>query len=139
MVPSEAYDFSNWPRRDEKKRRRVEAAVKRLIRVYGLRPDTAQTLSDGICELYRDLVAQKSLDDQERQYRQWAHPKVRAHAVRTANASGNEVSAYVADAREHAAHMIRLEDLQRRNSRPWQGKSSKRSRCHAITAPCNVR
>src|ERR1700682_4224093 len=48
MDPSEAYDIRSWPRRDEKKRRRVEAANDGLIRRYGLPPETAQALSEGI-------------------------------------------------------------------------------------------
>jgi hypothetical protein len=46
------------PSRDEEKRRRVEAAVERLIRRDGLTPDRARTLSEGIYGLYRNLVAQ---------------------------------------------------------------------------------
>ena len=70
MDPSEAYDFFNSRRRrDDKKRQHVEAAVEVLIRRYGLPPETAQVLSEGIYGLYRNLVAQKSLDDQDRQYR----------------------------------------------------------------------
>jgi hypothetical protein len=120
MVPGEAYDFSNWPRRDNDKLRLVEAAVEALLTSYGLPADAAQALSDTIYRLYRNLVAQKFLDDQERQYRKWAHPKVCALAVRTAHASGTEVSAFVADAREFAAHMIRLETLERRNLGRWK-------------------
>ena len=39
MHHSEAYDPNTRPRRHEEKRRRVEAAVERLIRVYGLTPE----------------------------------------------------------------------------------------------------
>jgi hypothetical protein len=104
-------------RRDEDKRRRVEAAVEELRRRYGLPPGTAQVLSEEIYRHYRDLLAQKSLDDQDRHYRQSQSRAEQDLAVRTANASSAEtdVSAYVADAREFAAHMIRLESLERRN------------------------
>jgi hypothetical protein len=43
MDPSEAYDFFNSRRRrDEKRRRPVEAAVEGLIRHYGLLPEKAR-------------------------------------------------------------------------------------------------
>ena len=75
----------------------------------------ARALSDGFYRCYRDLVALKLFDDQDRQYRRWVGPQVRALAVRTAGASGAQVSGYIADAREHATRMIRLEVLERRN------------------------
>jgi hypothetical protein len=114
MDHSEACDFSSRRRRDDAKRRRVEAAVDGLVRRYGLPLDAALTLSEGIYGLYRKLITQKSLDDQDRQHREWKH---HAHdfAERTANASDTEVSVYVADMREFAAHMIRLDTHERRN------------------------
>ena len=115
MDPSEAYDFNSRRRRDEHKRRRVEAAVERLIRAFGLPPETGEALSEGVYALYRNLVAQKNLDDQDRQYRKMKRRAERELAVRTATASGPESSAYFALAREFAAHMIRLETLERRN------------------------
>jgi hypothetical protein len=114
MDPSEAGDFKGRRRRDEQKRRRVEAAVEGLIRRDGLPPDTAKALSGGIYGRYRNLVAQKSLDDQDRHCSEWNH-WARDLAKRTANASDTEVSAYVANMREFAAHMIRLKTLERRN------------------------
>lgn len=101
-------------RRDDAKRRGVEAAVERLICHYGLPPDRAQRLSEGIHDLYRDLVAQKSLDLQIRNYGKAQRRAERALAARTANASDCE-SEYVADAREFAARMIRLDNLEKRN------------------------
>ncbi len=116
MDPSETYDFFNSRRRrDEEKRHHVEAAVEGLIRRYGLLPEKAHALNEGIYGLYRNLVAQKSLDDQDRQYRKMMRRAERELAVRTATPSGTESSAYLADAREFAAHMIRLEILERRN------------------------
>jgi hypothetical protein len=116
MDPSEAYEFINSRRRrDEKKRHHVETAVEGLISRYGLLPETAHALNEGIYGLYRNVVAQKILDDQDRQYRQMIRRAERELAVRTATASGTESSAYLADAREFAAHMIRLETLERRN------------------------
>jgi hypothetical protein len=114
MDPSEASDFNNRRRRDEQKRRRVEAAIEGLIRRDALPPHTAQALSEGIYRLYRNLVAQKSFDDQDRHYREWNHC-ARDLAEGTANAPDTEISAYVANMREFAAHMIRLETLERRN------------------------
>ena len=114
MDHSEACDFSSRRRRDDAKRRRVEAAVDGLVRRYGLPLDAALILSEGICGLYRKLITQKSLDDQDRQYREWKH-HARDFAERTANASDTEVSVYVADMREFAAHMIRLDTHERRN------------------------
>jgi hypothetical protein len=115
MDSFESYGRSR--RRDEAKRRRVEAAVERLIRLRELSPETGQALSEGIYGLYRDLVAQNSFDDQDREYRKSHHRAEQKLAVRTANASGADtgVSAYVADAKELAAHMTRLEGLERRN------------------------
>ena len=117
MDRSGVYDFNSRRRRDDEKRRRVEAAVERLMRRYRLPPRTAQALSEWIYKLYRILVALKSLDNQNRCYRKWQHRAERGLAVRTADASGadTDVSAYVADAREFAAHMTRLESLERRN------------------------
>jgi hypothetical protein len=118
MDRSGAYDFnSRRRRRDDKKRRRVEAAVERLMRRYRLPPRTAQAMSEWIYKLYRILVALKSLDDQNRYYRKWKHRAEHKLAVRTADASGadTDVSAYVANAREFAAQMIRLESLERGN------------------------
>ena len=115
MDPSEAYDFNNRRRRDEHKRRRVETAVERLIRAFGLAPETGEALSEGVYALYRNLVEQKNLDDQDRHYRKWTGRAVRTLAVRTAHGSNTEVLTYVSDAREFAAHMIRLETLERRN------------------------
>jgi len=118
MDRSGAYDFnSRRRRRDHEKRRRVDAAVERLMRRYRLPPRTAQALSEWIYKLYRILVALKSLDDQNRYYRKWKHRAEHQLAVRTADASGadTDVSAYVADTREFAAQMIRLESLERRN------------------------
>jgi hypothetical protein len=116
MDPSGAYGFNSRRRRDDEKRRRVEAAVERLMRRYRLPPRTAQALSDGIYRLYRNLVAQKSLGDQDREYRKSRHRTERELALRIANASGadTDVSAYVVDGREFAAHMIRLETLEQR-------------------------
>ena len=114
MGPSESYDFVNSRRRrDDKKRHHVEAAVEGLFRRYGLLPEKANVLSEGIYGLYRRLVAQKSLDDQDRYYRKWWRRAERELAVRTA--TGTESIAYLADARDFAAHMIRLETLERRN------------------------
>jgi hypothetical protein len=116
MDSFEAYNSNRWSRRrDEEKRRRVETAVERLIRLYGLAPETGNALSEGIYGLYRNLVAQKSLDDQDRHYRQRQSRAEHELAVRTATASGTESSTYLTDAREFAAHMIRLETLERRN------------------------
>ena len=116
MKPSEAYNFNRRPRqRNDAKRQRVEAAVAELIRFYGLSPETGQTLSEGIYGLYRNLVGQKLFDHQDREYRKSQYCAEHKLAGRTANASGTEVSAYVADAREHAARMTRLEILERRN------------------------
>jgi hypothetical protein len=116
MDPSEACGFFNSRRRrDGEKRQHVEAAVEVLIRRYGLPPETAQVLSEGIYGLYRNLVAQKILDDQDRQYRKMMRRAEDKFAVRTANASVAESSAYLANVRELAAHMIRLEILERRN------------------------
>jgi hypothetical protein len=81
----------------------------------GLTPQMAQELSDGISRLYRNLVAKKSFDDQDREYRRSQHRAEQELAVRTANASGTDVTAYVADERELAARMIRLDNLERRN------------------------
>lgn len=114
MDPSEACDFNSRRRRDEQKRRCVEAAIEGLIRRDALPPHTAQALSEGIYRLYRNLVAQKSFDDQDRHYREWNHC-ARDLAEGTANAPDTEISAYVANMREFAAHMIRLETLERRN------------------------
>jgi hypothetical protein len=110
MDSSESYDSDRSSRRrDQDKRRRVEAAVEGPIRRYGLSPKTGQVLSEGIYGLYRDLVAQKSIDNQEREFRKSRHPAERELAVRTAIQSGadTDVSPYVANAREFAAHMIR--------------------------------
>jgi hypothetical protein len=115
MDRSGAYDFNGRRRRDDEKRRRVEAAVEGLIPRYGLTPQIAQELSDGIYGLYRNLVAQKSFDDQDREYRRSQHHAEQKLAVQTANASDSEVSAYVTDVRQYAAHLIRLETLERRN------------------------
>jgi hypothetical protein len=118
MDSSESCDSNRWSRRrDEAKRRRVEAVVENLIRIYRLSPEAGQVLSGGIYGSYRNLVAQKSFDDQDRQYRKSQHRAEQELAVRTADGSGadTDVSAYVADAREFAAHMIRLESLERRN------------------------
>jgi hypothetical protein len=76
MDPSEGYYFNSRPRRYEEKRRRVEAAVEGLVRRYGLARDTAQALSQWIYRLYRILVVLKSLDDQDRCYREWKRPRV---------------------------------------------------------------
>jgi hypothetical protein len=114
MDPSEACDFNSRRRRDEQKRRRVEAAIEGLIRRDALPPHTAQALSEGIYRLYRNLVAQKSFDDQDRHYREWIHC-ARDLAEGTANAPDTEISAYVANMREFAAHMVRLETLEGRN------------------------
>jgi hypothetical protein len=74
-------------------------------------------LGEGIYGLYRKLDAQKSLDDQDRDYRQRQSRAEHELAVRTAIASGTDadVSAHAAGAREFAARMIRLERLERRN------------------------
>jgi hypothetical protein len=112
---SEARDFNNRPRRYEKERRSVEAAVEGMVRRYGLLPEMARALSEGIYELYRNLVALKSFDDQDRQYGKWWRREADMLAVRTANAPTSEVIAHIADAREFAAHMIRLETLESRN------------------------
>ena len=42
------------------KRRRVETAVERLIRAFGLAPETGEALSEGVYALYRNLVEQKN-------------------------------------------------------------------------------
>jgi hypothetical protein len=118
MDRSGAYDFnSRRRRRDDEKRRRVGTAVEGLVRSNGLAPVITQALSEGIYRLYKDLVAQKSFDKQDREYRKSQHRAEQKLAVRTANASGTNisVSAYVAHVREFAAHMIRLESLERRN------------------------
>jgi uncharacterized protein (DUF2267 family) len=114
MDHSEACDFNSRRRRDDAKRRRVETAVEGLVRRYGLPPDSTQTLSEEIYGLYRNLVTQKSLDDQDRYYHEWKR-HARDFAERTANAPDTEVSMYVADARKFAAGMIRLDTLERRN------------------------
>ena len=99
MDHSEACDFNSRRRRDDAKRRRVETAVEGLVRRYRLPPDRAQPLSEEIYGLYRNLVTQKSLDDQDRYYHEWKR-HARDFAERTANASNTEVSVYVADARK---------------------------------------
>ena len=114
MDPSERHDFSGRPRRYDAKRRRVEAAVEGLICRYGLPSDAAGALSEWIYRLCRILVVLKSFDDQDRYYREWRRP-ARDFAERTANAPDTEPSAYVANMREFAAHMICLETLERRN------------------------
>ncbi len=117
MDPTEAHDRNRrLRRRDEDKRRRVEVAVERL----GLPPKSAQALGEGICRLYRNLVAQKSLDDQDRYYPERQSRAERKLAERTAiaSAAGTDPSAYVADMRELAAHMVRLDSLERRNLGP---------------------
>ena len=114
MDSSEAYDFNSRPRRNDANRRRVEAAVEGLVRRYGLPSDRARALNEWIYRLYRILPALKSLDDQDRYYREWKRP-ARDLAERTANARDTEISAYVANMREFAAHMIRLEILEGRN------------------------
>jgi hypothetical protein len=48
MDPSEADDSRSLPRRDEEKRRHVEAAVEGLIRRYGLLSEKARALNEGI-------------------------------------------------------------------------------------------
>ena len=53
-------------------------------------------------------------DHQDREYRKSQYCAEHKLAGRTANASGTEVSAYVADAREHAARMTRLDILEQR-------------------------
>jgi hypothetical protein len=109
-------DFNHRRRRDEKKRCRVEAAVNELTIRYGLSADAGEALSEGIYGLYRKHVAQKVIDDQDRQYRKWAQSEMCELALRTANASdaATQVSAYVVDTRDLAARMIRLETLERR-------------------------
>jgi hypothetical protein len=114
MGSSEAYDCNRRSRRrNEDKRRRVEVAVVRL----GPTPESGKALSEGIYRLYRNLVAQKSLDDQDRYYREWQSRAERKLAERTAIASGadTDLLAYVADVRELAARMDHLESLERRN------------------------
>lgn len=88
---SEACDLKTRRRRDGQKRRRVEAAVARLIHQYELLPDTAPTLSEGIYEFYRKLVAQKSFDARDRHYREQRYRAERELAVRTTTASGTRV------------------------------------------------
>jgi hypothetical protein len=114
MDPSEARNFNSRRRRNDAKRRRVETAAERLVRRHGLPSNLAQTLSEGIYRFYGILKVLKSFDDQDRYYRQWKH-LVRDLAKKTANAPDTELSAYVADMREFAAHMTRLETLERRN------------------------
>ena len=114
MNPSEAHDWNRRARRrDEHKRRRVEVAVGRL----GLLPEAAQALSEGIYGLYRNLVAQKTFDDQDRYYRERQSRAEHKLAEQTAIASDADtnVPAYVAHAKEFAARMVRLESLERRN------------------------
>ena len=115
MDRSGAYEFNSRRRRRDEKRRRVEAAVEGLARRYGLASETEQALSDWIYRLYRILVALKSLAGRDREWRKSQHLAEENLAVRTANASDIDVSAYVAHMREFAAHMIRLESLERRN------------------------
>jgi hypothetical protein len=111
---SEACDFNSRRRRNDAKRRRVEAAVERLARRHGLPSDTARALSEWIYRLFRILVVLKSRDDQDRYYRNWKGP-VRDLAERTENAPDTELSAYLANMRKFAAHMIRLQTLEGRN------------------------
>jgi hypothetical protein len=116
MDTSESRNSNKRPRqRDDAKRRGVEVAVERLICHCGLPVDEAQILSVGIYRLYRNLVTQKSLDDQIRGHRKSRHRAEEALAEKTAIASDREVPAYLADMREFAAHMIRLETLEKRN------------------------
>lgn len=117
MDPSQPHKFNGRRRRDEEKRRHVEAAVEGLICRDGLAPDRARALSERIYGLYRNLLALKSFDDQDRHYRQRQSCAERDFAVRTAIASdtNTNVSAYVANATEFAARMTRLEGLERRN------------------------
>jgi hypothetical protein len=114
MDPSEACNLNSRQRRNDAKRRRVETAAEGLIRRYGLPSNLAQALSEWIYRLYGILAVLKSFDDQDRYYREWRHPG-RDLAEKTANAPDTELSAYVADMREFAAHMIRLETLEGRN------------------------
>jgi hypothetical protein len=102
MGTSDAYDCNRRSRRrDENKRRRVEVAVERLR----LPPEAGQALSAGIYGLYRNLVAQKSVDDQDRYFRQRQSRAEHKLAERTAIASGADTdpSPYVADMREFTA------------------------------------
>jgi hypothetical protein len=112
MDHSEACNFNSRRRRDDAKRRRVEAAVGGLVGHYELPPDAARTLSEGIYGLYRNLVAQKSLDDQDRNYREWKH-HARDFAERTANASGHVMMA----AAEMADYRLSNEAMARRIQR----------------------
>jgi hypothetical protein len=114
MHSTEAYGFSTKSRRNAEARWRLEKAVEGLIRRYGLAPDLARGLSDWIYRLCRVLKVLKSFDDQDRYYREWKRP-ARELAEWTANAPDTEPSAYVANMREFAAHMISLEALEGRN------------------------
>src|SRR5262249_6483366 len=111
---TDAGDLNSRRRRDDAKWRRVEAAVEGLVRPYELPSRTAPALNEWIYRLSRILARLKSRDDQDRYYREWRGP-IRNLAERTANAPDTEPSAYVADMREFAAHMIRLEALERRS------------------------
>jgi hypothetical protein len=114
MDHSEESDSNSRFRRNDAKRRRVEAAVAGLVRRYGLPSNTARALNDWIYRLYRILLVLRSLDNQDRDYREWKR-HARGLAERTANARDTEISEYVANMREFAAHMIRLETLEERN------------------------
>src|SRR5271156_661135 len=116
MGTSDAYDCNRRSRRrDANRRRRVEVAVERLR----LPPEAGQALSAGIYGLYRNLVAQKSVDDQDRYFRQRQSRAEHKLAERTAIASGADTdpSPYVADMREFAARMVRLERLEQSHVR----------------------
>jgi class 3 adenylate cyclase len=105
--PIHVYRIAPWPRRHEKKRQRVEAALRGFVARYKLPPDAVQRLSDAIYKLYRQHAIHKSLDEHERRFDAGFRRNVRALARRRANSPGP-------DAREYGAHMARLDTLDRR-------------------------
>src|SRR5262249_16827277 len=78
---------------------------------YKLRQETVGRLSDEIYELYRQHVAQKSLLQRQQRFDTGFRRDVRALAARTARSPSP-------DAREYAAHMTRLDKLERRKGGP---------------------
>jgi hypothetical protein len=95
------------PRRHEEKRQRVEAALRVFVDRFKLAPEALGRLSYAIYWLYRDHARRKLLDDRERRFSSRFGESVRKLAERTAISPEP-------DALEHAAHMTRLDTLERR-------------------------
>jgi hypothetical protein len=105
---TEANQVEDWPRRDEEKRQRLEAALQLFVARYGLPLEAVRRLSDAIYRLYRQHDMHKSLAERDRLFDSRFRSEVRALAERTEKSPD-------ADAREYAAHMTRLDTLERRN------------------------